>query len=81
MFAGPVFSRVEQRLAHFQVIDKVNPSESTIVVVPDAVGLVVLDACHASHCLSVAEGEEKVGLAEGEGVVALGVVGFIHILQ
>ena len=81
MFTGPFFGSVEQCLAHFQVVDEVNPSESTVVVVPDAVGLVVLDACHTSHNLSVAESKEKVSLTEGEGVVALGVVGFIHILQ
>ena len=49
---------VEQRTAHVEVVDEVDPTEANALALPFFVGLVVHNRCHATHYFPVFVGEE-----------------------
>ena len=67
--ATPFLYGGEERFRHFDVVDKVNPSEAYTLGLPPFVGTMVDDGGNTSHNLSVPIGQEILCLTEFKGGV------------
>ena len=67
--AAEVGHGIEQRTAHLDVVDEVNPTEAHALAFPLLVGAVVDDGSHATSQLPVLVGQVVLGFAEFESCV------------
>ena len=68
---APVRNGLQQCLQHFNVLDKVYPSETDLAHVPGFIGLMVYNGCHTPCHLPVLIGQEIVRLTKFKGMVLL----------
>ena len=65
--ASPRLGRIHQGLGHFEVFDKIDPSEAGVFVAPLLHGAPIDDRADAAHRTAVLPGYPVFGVAELEG--------------
>ena len=71
----PLGNSIQQRLEHVVVVDKIKPSEATLLNPPCIVGTMVYDTHYAAHYLPIAVGYVCHKVAHLECWIALGIEG------
>jgi len=79
-FLAPFFNGMYKGLRYFGVIDKVNPAEAHLFLVPGLVGFMVDDGGYTSYDFIILVSKKVIGFAKFESGIFLLVEGIEHII-
>ena len=63
---APRFYRIDECLAHFFVVDEVDPTKANHFLIPSAISTVVNDSCYATYNFSILQSQEIFGFTKFE---------------